>query len=107
MDVNGICSLSNPFDASNQVQLLPLTSPPLICPFWCDSDTRQGGVVYFRLVTEENDDAGLLMRARQEIMAYFIDNQMFEPKYILIVTWEDIGYMRNSTVNENPFFMFV
>ena len=70
----------------------------MICPFWCDANTRYSGAVYFRVVTEDDDSDGLLMRARQEIMAYFIDNQMFEPKCILIATWVDVGYIWNSTL---------
>ena len=98
MDTNGIISLGRVFRNSHLVRLLPTRSPPMICPFWCDANTRYGGTVYFRVVTEENDTDGLLMRARQEIMAYFIDNQMFQPQCLLIVTWEDIGYLWNSTL---------
>ena len=88
--------MNQAFEDSHQVQLLPLNSPPLICPLWCDANTRLGGNIYYRVVTKENDISGLLMRARQEIMAYFIDNQMFQPKYIFIVTWEDIAYNQSS-----------
>lgn len=98
VDTNGLISLGRAFRTSKQFQDFPIISPPLIAPFWCDANTRYSGSVYYRVVNESNDAYGLLERARQEVMRYFIDSQDFVPAYILIVTWEDIGYMWNSTL---------
>ena len=97
MDTNGIVSFGRAFQNSKQIMIFPTNSPPIICPFWCDADTGHGGAIYYRVVTEDNDINGSLMQARQEIMAYFIDNQMFVPKYMVIITWEKVAYVWNST----------
>lgn len=99
VDTNGIISLNQAFSGSNNVQTMPFVSnAPLVCPLWSDANTRYGGAVYYRLVNQSNDDNGLLMRARQEVMAYFIDSQNFVPHFLLIVTWKNIGYIWNSTL---------
>lgn len=96
VDTNGLISLNGAFQASKEIEIFPMESPPLIAPFWCDANTRFGGSVLYRIINETNDH--LLERARQEVMAYFIDHQDFVPAYILIVTWDEIGYIWNSTL---------
>ena len=96
MDTNGLISLDSAFQTSKEIEIFPIESPPLIAPFWCDANTRFGGSVFYRIVSDSNDV--LLERARQEVMAYFIDHQDFMPAYILIVTWDNIGYIWNSTL---------
>lgn len=93
VDTNGLISFDEVFSGSKNVQLFPFISPPLIAPFWCDANTRIHGQVYYRIVT---DDAALLERARKEVMGYFIDFQSFVPTYLLIVTWNEVGYVSGT-----------
>lgn len=86
-------SFDEVFSGSNNVQLFPFTSPPLIAPFWCDANTRIHGRVFYRIVT---DDDALLERARKEVMGYFIDFQSFVPTYLVIVTWHEVGYVSGT-----------
>ena len=98
MDTNGLISLDQAFQTSKEIKIFPTESPPLIAPFWCDANTRFGGSVYYRIVNKSNDVDGLLERARKAVMAYFIDSQDFFPAYILIATWDEVGYIWNSTL---------
>ena len=64
----------------------------LIAPYWADAvtDTSSGnGNVYFRVTT----DSQLLSNASQQIAnAGFTGQQSFSPSYLIIVTWENVGY---------------
>ena len=63
-----------------------------IAPFWADVDTRGGlGTIFYRSVTDQktlsqikiivsNSKAGFRFAAR------------FIPKWVLIATWEEVGY---------------
>ena len=72
---------------------------PLITVLWADVDTSppNGGCVWYR-ITNSSD---LLQRARQDIQrAYAFANQI-EIDYLLIATWDHVGYfpLQNDKVN--------
>ena len=66
------------------------TTGALIAPYWADADTSSGnGNVWFRVTT----DSQLLSIASQQIAnAGFTGPQSFSPSYLIIVTWENVGY---------------
>ena len=88
MNNNGHLSPNQSYSAYS-----PITLPfeiPLIAVLWADVDTRprNGGYVWYR-ITNSSD---LLQRARQDIQrAYAFANES-EINYLLIATWDHVGY---------------
>ena len=74
----------------------PLEGPlELIAPFWADVDTRGTGTVWYR----ETASQELLERAASEIHNGFVDQGSFFPSYLIIATWDHVGYF-NSRVDK-------
>ncbi len=74
-------------------EAFPLTGgQKLIAPFWADVDTGGTGTVWFRTTT----DSGLLARARDEVTAFF-DQDDFSPAYLFVATWDHVGYYSSRT----------
>ena len=65
----------------------------IIVPFWGDVDTRGTGTVWYR----ETTDTSLLLQARNEIRAAFVDQMSFEPETLFIATWDHVGYFYRHT----------
>ena len=65
----------------------------LIAPFWGDVDTRGVGTVWFR----ETASGDLLDRALEEIRAAFVVPQSFRPCYLIIATWDHVGYFDSNS----------
>ena len=65
----------------------------VIAPFWGDVDTRGTGTVWFR----ETSNEPLLIRARNEIRAAFVNQMSFEPTLLFIATWDHVGYYSSRT----------
>ena len=64
----------------------------LIAPFWADVDTRETGNVWFRETASEQ----LLDRATEDIRAAFVVPESFRPCYLIIATWDHVGYYNQS-----------
>ena len=77
----------------------------MVAPFWADVDTRlpsstpddligdskrpnDTGLVWFR----EEDNKTLLLRAAKEVRTAFVDQSLFSPTWLFIVTWDSVGY---------------
>ena len=74
--------------------MLPFGTP-LIAVLWADVDTRprNGGYVWYRTT----NSLDLLQRARQDIRrAYGFANES-EIDYLLIATWDHVGYYSRLT----------
>ena len=64
---------------------------PIIAPFYADIDTRGVGQVYWRASTEPED----LSRAANLVRQYY--QTEFQPKEIVVITWDQVGYFDNMT----------
>lgn len=79
----------------------PIEGSPLIAPYWADVDTRGAGeessnvsnTVWYRITT----DPELRARAMAEIQLAFIDQSSFTPTFLVIATWEEVGYFSQNT----------
>lgn len=60
----------------------------LIAPFWADVDTTGTGTVFYR----QTADPGILQRVGNEIQYAFVDHQDFTPSFVIIATWDAVGY---------------
>ncbi len=66
-------------------RVLPLVSsnPPVLAPFWSDSDPSAGGLVLYA----ETQDSMLLTRAANEVSTAFPGQPTFTPMSLFIATW--------------------
>ena len=85
-------SFSAPFSLYDPTPF-PVSNVFLIAPFWADVDTRGTGEIYFK---ETTSDCLLSLVANIiQYEAYQISR--FKPKWLLIVTWHQVGYYNNHT----------
>ena len=74
----------------------PISSPPLVAPFWRDVDITRGGSVYYRIISGSNE---LLQGINLAIRSSF--GTTFSASYVLVVTWVNVtpplGDLRNNT----------
>ena len=70
---------------------------PLIAVYWADVDTSSltasGNTVWYR----ETADPSLLERAKIEITKAFLGYENFVPTYLVIATWDHVGYFSRHT----------
>ncbi|XP_070567838.1 sushi domain-containing protein 2-like isoform X2 [Ptychodera flava] len=68
----------------------PLVGRRVVAPFWGDVDTNRGGNVFWRETTE----SGILRKASSHIKEYFAKEDIlkFEAIWVLVATWDDVGY---------------
>ena len=97
MNNNGHLSPNQSYSA-----YMPITLPfgiPLIAVLWADVDTSppNGGCVWY-CITYSSD---LLQRARQDIQRAYALAIESEIDYLLIATWDHVGYypLQNDKVN--------
>ena len=93
MNNNGHLSPNQSYSA-----YVPITLPfeiPLIAVLWADVDTRppDGGYVWYR-ITNSSD---LLQRARQDIQRAYAFSNESEIDYLIIATWDHVGYYDRQT----------
>ena len=72
---------------------LPFENVSLVAPYWADVDTRpeEGGFVWHRLTTSPD----LLQRALRDIQRAY--PTISDLDYLLIATWDHIGYFNRTT----------
>ena len=65
-----------------------------IAPYWADVDTRplDGGTVWYR----EERDSDMLVIAKEDVEWAF-PGTGFQPKWLFIATWENVGYYNQKT----------
>ncbi|CAG2243523.1 unnamed protein product [Mytilus edulis] len=61
----------------------------LIAPYWADTDTREGGDVWYR----ESTNLTLLGKATGEIHNIFPEHFNFHAAWIFIATWDNVAFM--------------
>ena len=86
---NGLVSFSTEISIFYNVQF-PMEYP-IIAPFYADIDTRGVGQVYWRASREPED----LSRAANLVRQYY--QTEFQPKEIVVITWDQVGYFDNMT----------
>ena len=103
VSTNGLISL-NQTEESYTPRPFPTTGA-LIAPYWADADTSNGnGNVWFRVTT----DSQLLSNASQQISnAGFTGPQSFSPSYLIIVTWENVGYFDGNIDKVSVIFIIL
>jgi len=89
VSINGYLSFSSRSAYSTTVGF-PFKNPgvKLICPFWANVDTTAGGAVYYR-------DASGSTTIDNEIRRYFRSAASFTSTWVLIATWQNVGYYDN------------
>lgn len=89
MNNNGHISFDEPVSQYNP-EAFPIYDLALIAPYWADADTRplNGGWVWYRVSTDD----GLKTRATQLIQSTFSSQDLFTPEYLVIATWDHVGY---------------
>ncbi|CAC5420802.1 Sushi, nidogen and EGF-like domain-containing protein 1,Alpha-tectorin [Mytilus coruscus] len=60
----------------------------LIAPYWADTDTRNGGIVWYR----ESTNLTLLKKASDEIQANFAEHFNFRAAWMFIATWDNVAF---------------
>ena len=98
---NGVVSFNEPvftFDA----EPFPITSSPMLTPYWGDVDTSGTGMVWYL----QTNNSELLTMARNDVLAVYTDFDFFNPTTLLIATWDHVGYF-NLSVNLVSIFIFV
>ena len=90
---NGIISFGNSFSQFNPTRFPRNATQALIAPYWADADTSTNGsgTVFFR----ETTNPTLLQRASRDIQDGL--SVPFTPSYLLIATWDSIGYYFRRT----------
>ena len=100
---NGLLSFKHSFTACCP-QAFPLSSPPLVAPFWHDFNPGVGGNIYYR----QTNDLQLLqfyhIRLSTALATKDLDN--FFPALLFIATWDQVAQYSgsaqvNSTVTVN------
>ena len=83
---------------SHNPQAFPLSSPPLVAPFWHDFNPGVGGNIYYR----QTNDSQLLQlyhtRLSTALATKDLDN--FFPTLLFIATWDQVAqYLGSAQVN--------
>ncbi|XP_077984689.1 sushi, von Willebrand factor type A, EGF and pentraxin domain-containing protein 1-like [Glandiceps talaboti] len=85
---NGIISFALEI-ADITLDMFPLSGGlPIIAPFWADVDLWEAGNVFWRISTEED----ILNKATEDVRTYFIDQQHFMATWVLVATWDAVGF---------------
>ena len=93
VNTNGVISFSPYFDDSTP-HLFPLSgTDKIIAPYWADVDATGTGDIYYRKTTDNN----LLARATKQIRIAFPNVHVASAEYLLIATWDRVGYYPEQT----------
>ena len=79
-------------------QPFPIPDLPLIAPYWADVDTRppDGGQVWYRISTNNSLTTDFTVSSQPILSS-------FTPEYLVIVTWDRVGYFNQQTNKTNVF----
>ena len=81
----------------------PLDGYNFIAPFYGDVDTRDvdtsaaGNISYTQQPLNLSNNEQALNETRSDISTAFPDYANFIPKYLIIATWNDVGYFRKNS----------
>ena len=102
ININGILVLLNESvkcrETLNYFQngSFPIEGYVFIAPFYGDIDTRSNGIVWYSKAVINDSDS--LKEAEYHVQ--LTKNNDFSPKYLLVATWDGVGYYdkQNDTV---------
>lgn len=79
----------------------PISTNPMIAPYWADVDTRgvNGGTVWYRTT----QDATFLKSLATDFNSSFLGVQAFNPTFAQVVTWDRVGYYAQKVDKLNTF----
>lgn len=95
MSTNGLIaldSLDGDLVAFTPVNFSTGVPHPLIAPFWADVDTNGIGNIFFWSTTQQ-----MLLNNASKIINDAFSGSNFDPQYLIIVTWLEVGYFRAHT----------
>ena len=95
-NTNGLISLNRAFTNFTPVSFSIGVRDPLITPFWADADTIGIGNVYFWTTTQQ-----MLPNNASKIINDAFSGSNFDPQYLTIVTWLEVGYFKARTDKVN------
>ena len=76
---------------------LPLANVTFVAPFYGDVDTRETEAGTLWYTNKTCNDSILLERARKDITGTWPEYREFNPEYLIVATWENVGYFENKT----------
>jgi hypothetical protein len=79
----------------------PLADYTFIAPFYGDVDTRKTGTVWF--TDPVVNESSVLDKVENDIHDTFKDHASFKPAYVIIATWDQVGYFKERSDKLNTF----
>ncbi|XP_065894428.1 protein mesh-like isoform X2 [Dysidea avara] len=101
INTNGIISFTEPQNVFIP-EMFPVPGKFLISPYWVDADTRGIGDIFFKVTS----NASQLLRANVVIQRATVQGRgllRFNPRWMLIATWFNVGYFSTQTDKTNTF----
>ena len=93
MSTNGLISLDSlDREAYTPVSFSTGVQESLIAPFWADVDTNGIGNIFFWNTTQQ-----ILLNNASKIINDAFSGSHFDPQYLIIVTWLEVGYFEAHT----------
>ena len=72
----------------------PIKNHTFIAPFYADFDSRGGGIIMYN--GSVNNSSLALEKAREQI-SISTEYEQFDPTYLIVATWEEVGYLREES----------
>ena len=100
VNTNGHISFDEPLNFYDP-RPLPIPDLPLIAPYWADVDTTppDGGQIWYRISTNNSFITDLI----ESIVSSQLTLSSFTPEYLVIITWDHVGYFNQQTNKTNTF----
>ncbi|VDI43851.1 Hypothetical predicted protein [Mytilus galloprovincialis] len=68
----------------------------IVSPYWCDIDTRKGGVVWYY----ETNDRDVLFKATDDIQKTFPEQKNFRAAWVFVATWDNVAFYKASSIGQ-------
>ena len=81
----------------------PLADYTFIAPFYGDVDTRMTGTVWF--TDPVINESSVLDKVENDIHDTFRDHAYFKPAYVIIATWDQVGYFKERSDKVSTFLL--
>ena len=102
MNTNGVLSFGRSYTrttSSNNNFDSVFDSPPIIAPFWDDINIIDGGLIYYRQVS----DFATANLVRQEVVSQFPEVDGFFPFVVFVATWDRVAQFNGRNDSFNTF----
>ena len=88
MNTNGVLSFGRSHISTSSggvdFNLIIVSSPPIIAPFWDDINIVFGGAIYYR----QDNTSSIAEQVQQNIYTQFPDVGFFYPSLVFVATWD-------------------